>query len=97
MVSAATEIIVFVAKMIFRFGFVMASVVGLVAMIGIAISFILVGLNYSVLADLFALVQMWLPFNLAVILGWLTVASVAYIAYRLSVVALAFIDKLIPR
>lgn len=97
MVSAATEIIVFLAKIIFRFGFVLAGIVGFVVFVGVIASFIYVSINYTVLADIFALVQMWLPFNLGVILAWLGIASTAYLGYRFALVALAFVDKLIPR
>lgn len=95
MVSAATQVAIEVAKWIFRLGFIVAGVVAFVVLLNLGLSFFFVALNATVLADLFALLQMWLPFNLNALLGWVVAASAAYIVYRLAVIAIAYLNKLI--
>lgn len=65
--------------------FVLASIFAFVVLFNLILSMTSVSINQSVLGDLFALVQMWLPFNLSVVLIWFTTATIAYIAFRVSI------------
>lgn len=95
MVSAATQVAITVAKWVFRFGFILASITAFLVVLTLAFSFVFITLNGNVLTDLFLMIQMWLPFNLNVLLSWLITISVVYITYRISVVTLLFIDRLL--
>lgn len=66
-----------------------ASVGALVMIIGGALA---LTLNIAVLSDLAALIQMWLPFDLIVVLLWIISAAVAYLVYKLSLMALDFVN-----
>lgn len=95
MVSAATQVAITVAKWVFRFGFILASIVAFLVVLTLAFSFVFITLNGNVLTDLFLFVQMWLPFNLNVLLSWLITISLIYVTYRISVIVILYIDKLL--
>lgn len=72
----------------------MVSIVALIVLLTIISSALMIGLNFGIINDLVALVQMWLPFNLGVIILWIVSVSVAYITYRLSLIAIAYLSAL---
>lgn len=93
--GAFGEMIALFAKMAFRAGVIIAGLTAFIALLGFALSFIAVSLNASVVGDLMALIQMWLPFNLGPLMAWLVTASVLYVSYRLTVVAVNYMSRFI--
>lgn len=93
MFASAGEIVAMFLKWAFRLGVIVAGVTAFVMLLGFALSFVAVSLNASVVGDLLALIQMWLPFNLGPLMAWLVTASVLYVAYRLSVVAVNYMSR----
>lgn len=93
--AAVGELIALFARMVFRSGVILAGITAFVMLLGFAFSFVAVSLNASVIGDLLALIQMWLPFNLGPLMAWLVTASVLYVAYRLSVVAVNYMSRFI--
>lgn len=77
-----------------RISFIVAVLFAFIVVLNFAQSLLLVGFNSNVLTDVFALVQVWLPFNLNVLLSWTTTAASAYIIYRLAVAGLTFLNRL---
>lgn len=77
--DAATSIL----KLGLKYSYVLAMVVAFITLLNLTISWIFVGLNFSVVADLLYLTQMWLPFNLTPLIAWLNVMATAYLTYRL--------------
>lgn len=45
----------------------------------------LIEMNGNVMGDLLALVQIWLPFNLSSLWAWVSVASISFVTYKLSI------------
>lgn len=78
-----------------KIGFVLSMIFAFVMILNMIISALAIGLNHNALADIFAIIQMWLPFNLNVVLLWLITASTLYIGYRLTVVALHYLDTMV--
>jgi len=76
-------------------GFWASVVIVFIALVTIIISGILVSLNGTVLMDLFYMTQMWLPFNLNVILTWAITITVAYFVYRVALWAFTFVGELL--
>lgn len=69
------------------------AVFAFVSIMTIVVSALLVTLNIAVLNDIVAIVQIWLPFNLVLMITWLLTVSFAYLAYRLAILAAAFLDN----
>lgn len=95
MFEAASAVAIQATKWTFRFGFIAAGVTAFIIVLNLGLSLVFVQLNGNVLSDLLGFIQLWLPFNLNTLLAWLMSATVAYFIYRLSVVAIAYMDKLI--
>jgi len=55
-----------------------------IALVLFILSTLTVALNVTVIADIIAVVQMWLPFNIAPILLWLFTISSLYLTYKLA-------------
>lgn len=91
------EIIVAVLKWTFRATFVMAVVITVGALLSIVLSYMIIGFNMSVLADIFAIIQIWLPFNLNIVLLWLATASTAYLAFRIGMVSFVLFNTFIGK
>lgn len=91
------ETAVAVAKWALKISFFSAIAIALMILLGVVTSYIVVGFNTSVLNDIFGLIQIWLPFNLNVLLVWLAVATTAYLAFRLSLMVFNIIDQYIGR
>jgi len=86
---------VVIARWGIRLGFVAAAILAFTVMLNYIFELLLVTLNGNVLTDIFAMIQVWLPFDLNVILLWFTTAVVFYVGYLLTVQAFKFIDMLI--
>lgn len=90
-----TFAIVSILKWTAKAGFVLASIVAFIGLLNFGISMIRIGLNGSVVGDLFGLMQIWLPFNMGSLLVWLVTASGLYIAYRLTIIAFSYVETFI--
>lgn len=90
-----TDIVSMILRWALRIGILTTSIFAFIVVLNLASSLLFVTLNQNALSDIFALIQIWLPFNLTVILSWFTTATLAYIVYRLSRVAFNFIDDLV--
>lgn len=87
--------IIMILKFAFRTSFVVGAVVAFLAVFGLGVSTLAVALNAGILADLIALAQIWLPFNLVPILVWLVTVGLAYLYYRLLLMALFFVQHVL--
>lgn len=81
-----------VFKWSIKFGFFTGVIASFVILLNIGLSMVFVTLNGNVLSDLFGLIQIGLPFNLSVLLGWLTAIIAVYVTYRLALYALTLLD-----
>lgn len=95
MVDAAVRVALQILKWAIRLTFVAGGAFALAAILIYASSLILVSLNAGVLADLFAIIQIWLPFNLNVMLTWLMIATTLLILYKLAVMAITWINRFV--
>lgn len=77
------EIAISVLFLLIKFSTFASVAISFVVLFGFITSAIVVGFNNSVLADLMAIVQLWLPFDLNVMIVWLLTVAGLYIAYRL--------------
>lgn len=94
-IQAGVQIAIVVLKWVFRIGFILAGITALIGLLTLAYGMITVAINFSVLGDLLSLIQLWLPFNLNAVFGWLGTATVTYVAYRLSVAAINYSSRLL--
>lgn len=75
--------------------FILAGLFAFIVLLNLAISIVGVTINQSVLGDLFAMIQMWLPFDLNAVLWWFTTASSAYFIYRLAIAGISWVHKFV--
>lgn len=83
------------AKILFRGTIFLAAITAFLIFVGMAIGWIGIALNSTIIGDLFTLLQYWLPFNLSSIFVWFTAVTIAYINYRLFVAASMWAHRLI--
>lgn len=81
------EVIIRVAIWSIKASFFTALVLSFLAMLAIITSYLIVGFNLGVISDIYAIIQLWLPFNLNIIFVWITIAATAYFSYRLAFTA----------
>lgn len=65
-------------------GFFAGMALSLIALVLFAFGLLSVALNGSILADIFNVIQIWLPFNLDELLVWVFTASGLYLSYKLA-------------
>lgn len=70
-------------------------VLGTVLMLNFITGLVTVGLQLPLLTDIINIVQIWLPFDINVILAWLFTASGLFITFRLALLGLNLINQLI--
>lgn len=87
-------VVQFFLKVILKSGLFMAMLFAFIVFLNFALSLTLVSMDANVLTDIFALIQIWLPFNLNVLLAWLVTATGLFFAYRMLNLGLAFINEL---
>lgn len=75
--------------------FLLSSIFAFIILWNFALSVVQITINQSVIGDLFALVQVWLPFNLSSVFTWFTTVVIIYITYRVSIFALEWIHRFI--
>jgi len=81
------EVIITVAKWILKFAYFTAILLSFMVLISLITTWLVVGFNMGILSDIFGLVQLWLPFNLNILLAWIGVAVSAYVTYRVLVMS----------
>jgi len=91
------EVAVTIAKWALKISFFAATAIALIIIIGLITTYLVIGFNVSVLSDIFALVQIWLPFNLNVLLLWIAVSATSYLTYRVSLMAYNLITSYLGR
>lgn len=91
------EVVLQVARWTAKLAFWLSVVGSVLIIFGVIFNYMIVGFNMSVLGDIFAMIQIWLPFNLNILLGWLTLAATGYIAYRFAILAYNMIDSFLGR
>lgn len=89
------EVAVQILKWSVRISFVMVSIFAFIVVINLGLSMAFVALNGNLLTDILAFTQVWLPFDLNVLIGWALAASVSYVAYRLTMMGLMFLNKIL--
>lgn len=77
--------------------FILAAIFAFIAIINLMISLVGVTMNQSVLGDLFAMIQMWLPFNLDSLLWWFVTAAVLYVTYKLAISGYNFVTSFLGK
>lgn len=78
------EIILKIIKWSAVVAFFAGSVLSFVSLLIYMIGLLTTALNASIIGDILALVQMWLPFNLMVLIGWTMTATALYLTYKIS-------------
>lgn len=53
--------------------------------------------NVTVLAEIMALIQIWLPFNLGVVIAWITSVAGAIVAYRVNMWGYTWITSIVGK
>lgn len=86
------EVVIKIAKWALTLAFIITISVAVLALMAIIASYMIIGFNMNVLTDIMSLIQMWLPFNLNVIMAWIAIAGTAYLAYLLSLKAFLLIN-----
>lgn len=89
------EIALFLMKMTIRLGIIMAAVFAFIVIFNIAYTAVFVALNLEIIADLGAMIQIWLPFDLDVIFAWLLTVATSFLIYRFALKAHAFLNAFI--
>ena len=92
--SGAGDIIVFIFKMSIRVIFLFMVIAAFLVFMSLLMTFLYTTLNVNVLSDLFTLLQMWLPFNLEVLLTWFSVAVFGFLYFKLLQFSYSFIKNL---
>lgn len=86
-----------VAKWSLKITFIMACILAVLVIIGVITTYFVVVLNATLLGEIFGVVQIWLPFNLNIILIWMAVAGTAYLGYRLAMMAYNLLNSWLGR
>jgi len=84
-----------VVKWLVRLSIIVALILAFIILYNFVYSLISVTTNNAVIADITALVQMWLPFNLNVLMTWVITASILYLTYRVVLFGSGFANKFI--
>jgi len=92
--SGAGDIIVFIFKMSIRVIFLFIVIAAFLVFMSLLMTLLYTTLNVNVLSDLFTLLQMWLPFNLEVLLTWFSVAVFGFLYFKLLQFSYSFIKNL---
>lgn len=90
---AAFNIIYQVLRWTTKLTFWSAMVFMFITMLNLILSSLAITFQVTVLHDLFAILQIWLPFNLSALLAWFVTASMAYFAYKMARVANSLLDN----
>lgn len=89
------EVAVQVLKILVRIGIILTMSMMAVSLVILAYSGIQAVLNAGALGDIFAFIQMWLPFDLNVMMTFLVTASIIYMTYLLAQFTYGMIERFI--
>lgn len=81
-----------ILKVIVKISFIIPVFWGLVSLVTSAMLMVYVSIDSGVLNDIFALVQLWLPFDLNVVLVWIGLSVTGYMSYAISVMMLNILN-----
>lgn len=82
-------------KITVRTTFLIGAIMMFIIILNIFINAMLVSLNGNILSDIFAMVSMWMPFNLGTVLVWLLSVGLMFLGFRLLMVAFNFLNKVL--
>jgi len=91
------EIAVAIVKWTFRITFIIGVLIGIISLISVITTYMIVGFNTTVLSDIFGIIQIWLPFNLNIVLVWLSITATAYITYRLAIMSFTLLNTFVGK
>lgn len=89
------QVLFALSKIMLRASLFLAAITAFIVVLNLAISGFGIALNQSVLNDLFAMIQMWLPFNLNSLLIWITTSVIAYLTYRIVLAGVIWIHRVL--
>lgn len=91
------EVAIALVKWTFRTAFIAGVILALLTIFSLIASYLIAGYSSSVLADIFALVQIWLPFNINIILLWISVSATAYFSYRIAIMSYTLLNTFVGK
>lgn len=86
------EVVLTVLKWLLKASFFIAIALSFIGMTGLIVQYMVVTFNATVLAEVFGMIQLWLPFNLNVILIWMGLSVTAYILYLVATRLMDILD-----
>lgn len=89
------EVAVQVLKMFARAGIIVSIILTLLALFLLGYNGMQTLLNVGALADLISLLQIWLPFDINVVFGWLVTATTLYFAFKLAAISYNLINRFV--
>jgi len=89
------ETAVTVLKFSIRISFFAVLAIALVTFFNLFLGMLVFANSSGVLTEILAIVQMWLPFDLNVVLVWFTTVFFALVAYKLAQTVLNMINQLV--
>lgn len=92
-----TETVLDLIKIGVRFTIVLTGIFAFIVIVTLATSYVTIATNGGVISDLFAIIQIWLPFNLSALITWVITATTAFIAYRLTIYTINYISAITGR
>lgn len=87
------NLIVAIISWTIKIGVAITALSILLPLLAIITQMVYVTLDQTVLLDLFAFLQLWLPFDLNIIFIWFTTVGLLYVLYRMTIWAFNFINS----
>lgn len=91
------ELIVNIIKWTIRIALVITIITAVLVLMTYIITLLNITTSNTVISDIHAIIQIWLPFNLSVVLTWAVTAGTAYITYRLAIYTMTVINLFIGK
>ena len=88
-----TDGIIRIGIIIFKTGSITLIGIALMLLMNFIYSALSITINASVLGDLIAILQLWSPFNVGIIITWLITVAGLYLTYRLALLSLELLNK----
>lgn len=89
------EVIINIVKWAVKLSFWGIVVALWIAIMSQIVVYILTPMNGGLLSDIFAIVQIWSPFNVNSVIAWLVISASAYITYRIAIIGYNFINNFV--
>lgn len=87
------ELAVTVVKWIVRFTIIITVILSFSVLMSLTWSMTSILLNQTVLDDILIILQLWMPFDLDVLLAWVFTSTILYITYRMSIFFLGLTNR----